>query len=373
MAFTARVDGPRWRTHQRSVADAIAAASGAPLVPVVKGNGYGLGQTLLAHEATALEPTAIAVGTVFELDAVRDATTGDVVVLEPFEPRDASAAEAWWHAAQHGDGTRIIRTVASAPALLALAAAPGPVRVILEARSSMHRFGFDEAGLAAALTETAVREALARGSLLLEGLSLHLPIDPPAERSKVSETRRWRALLTDLSRATAGLPPVLWVSHLDDTELAAVADGMDGTLRVRVGTRLWLGDRDAITALGTVLAVRPVPAGTHVGYRQRTGPRGGTLVVVSGGTAHGIGLAAPSPAASLRQRLGAARTGALDAAGRARSPFTWAGQQCWFAEPPHQQHSLIWLEQGVAVPEVGAQVPATVRFTTSRFDAVLLD
>ena len=240
----------------------------------------------------------------------------------------------------------------------------------------MHRFGFDEAALATSLSAPAVRDALARGSLLLEGLSLHLPIEPPADRSKVSEARRWRAVLADLARATAGLPATLWVSHLDDAELADVAvggTGSDVALRVRVGTRLWLGDREAITALGTVLAVRPLPAGTHVGYRQRTGPRGGTLLVVSGGTAHGIGLSAPSPASSVRQRLGAARTGALDAAGRARSPFVWAGQQCWFAEPPHQQHSLIWLEQGVAVPEVGDSVPAQVRFTTSHFDAVVLD
>ena len=121
---------------------------------------------------------------------------------------------------------------------------------------------------------------------------------------------------------------------------------------------------------GTALAVHPLPDGTHVGYRQRSGPAGGTLVVVSGGTSHGIGLSAPTPAANFRQRVVTAGTGALDAAGRALSPFIWEGKQRWFAEPPHQQHSMIWLPRGCVVPEVGDQVPAEVRFTTSRFDAV---
>jgi hypothetical protein len=142
-------------------------------------------------------------------------------------------------------------------------------------------------------------------------------------------------------------------------------------LRPRIGTRLWLGDRGALKPAGSVLAVHPLPAGTHVGYRQRTGPKDGTLVVVSGGTAHGIGLAAPTPAATVRQRVVTAGTGALDAAGRALSPFVWAGKKRWFAEPPHQHTSMIWLPKGCVIPAVGDQLPAEVRLTTSRFDAVL--
>jgi len=127
----------------------------------------------------------------------------------------------------------------------------------------------------------------------------------------------------------------------------------------------------ALQAAGTVLAVHPLPNGTHVGYRQRTGPKDGTLVVVSGGTAHGIGLSAPTPAASVRQRVVTAGTGALDAAGRALSPFRWEGKQRWFAEPPHQHTSMIWLPKGCVIPSVGDQLTADVRFTTSRFDVVL--
>jgi hypothetical protein len=62
--------------------------------------------------------------------------------------------------------------------------------------------------------------------------------------------------------------------------------------------------------------------------------------------------------------------GALDAAGRAMSPFSWQGKQRWFAEPPHQHVSMLWLPHPCVIPEVGDQMTAEVRFTTSRFDVV---
>ena len=45
--------------------------------------------------------------------------------------------------------------------------------------------------------------------------------------------------------------------------------------------------------------------------------------------------------------------------------------QRWFAEPPHQHVSMIWLPKGCMIPAVGDHMAAEVRFTTSRFDAVL--
>jgi hypothetical protein len=65
-------------------------------------------------------------------------------------------------------------------------------------------------------------------------------------------------------------------------------------------------------------------------------------------------------------------TGVLAAISRSMSPFTWAGKQRWFAEPPHQHVSLVWLPWGCDIPEIGDLVPADVRYTTSRFDAVIL-
>jgi hypothetical protein len=385
MAYALTIDPGRWRAHLDEVADSVLRGAGAPIVPVVKGNGYGLGQGLLAEECLRLGVDTVAVGTVFEVDEVAEYGSYDIVVLEPFEPRDTFAADAWWRLGQRLLAGRVVRTVASKEALLALAEGHGSVRVLLEAQTSMHRFGFDEAGLLSALADAEVRRAFAMGRVLVEGLALHMPIASPVDEveprgaalgpARVREVVRWAGLWQAETEVWSGHnSPAsrVWVSHLDDANLAEVVRAVpDVVLRARIGTRLWLGDRAALHAAGSVLAVHPLPAGTHVGYRQRSGPKDGTLVVVSGGTAHGIGLAAPTPAASVRQRVVTAGTGALDAAGRALSPFTWAGKKRWFAEPPHQHTSMIWLPKGCVIPAVGDQLPAEVRLTTSRFDAVL--
>ena len=384
MSFTVTVDGQRWRDHQDAVAAAVARTSGAPIVPVVKGNGYGLGQGLLTSECVRLGADTVAVGTVFEVDEVARQGTHDIFVLEPFEPHDSVSAQEWWGVGQALHAGRVIRTISSTEALLSLADGRGSVRVVLEASTSMHRFGMDEAELLRVLGDPRVREALARGRILVEGLALHLPLVQPIEEddprrvalstAKVREVVRWAGLWSAETDVWSGhnVPECrVWVSHLDDAALGAVASSVpDVVVRARVGTRLWL-DRSCMRASGTVLAVHPVPTGTHVGYRQRTGPKDGTLVVVSGGTSHGIGLTAPTPAATLRQRVVSASTGALDAAGRAMSPFRWEGRQRWFAEPPHQHVSMVWLPAGVVVPAVGDRLDAEVRYTISRFDAVL--
>jgi hypothetical protein len=380
MAFAVTIDGPRWRSHVDSVCEAVTRAAGASLVPVVKGNGYGLGQWLLTQECLRIGADTVSVGTVFEVDEVARLGTHDIVVLEPFEPRDAFTAESWWRLGQRLHAGRVIRTIASKEALLSLVDGVGSsVRVVLEAQTSMHRFGFDEAELLRVLGDPDVRRGLAMGRVLVEGLALHMPIAQPADEitprgaalgsARVREVVRWAGLVWSGHNSPASR---VWVSHLSDADLVAVTSSVpDVVLRTRIGSRLWLGDRAALRAAGTVLAVHPVPNGSHVGYRQRTGPRDGTLVVVSGGTSHGIGLTAPTPAASVRQRVVTAGTGALDAAGRALSPFVWAGKQRWFAEPPHQHHSMIWLPKGCVIPAVGDQLSADVRFTTSRFDCVL--
>ncbi len=384
MAFVVTVDGQRWRGHQDAVATSVLRAANAHLVPVIKGNGYGLGQSLLTTEAVRLGADTIAVGTVFEVEEVARQGNHDIVVLEPYEPRDSIASDAWWGVGQALHAGRVIRTVASREALLALAGGEGSVRVVMEAQTSLHRFGMDEAELLDVLGDSRVREALERGRILIEGLTLHLPITQPADEiephgvnlgsAKAREVMRWAGLWQAETEVWSGhnAPECrVWVSHLDDTELASVAaSAPEVVLRPRVGTRLWL-DRSCLKASGTVLAVHPLANGTHVGYRQRTGPKDGTLVVVSGGTSHGIGLSAPTPAASVRQRVVTAGTGALDAAGRALSPFRWQGKQRWFAEPPHQHVSMIWLPSGVVVPAVGDRLDADVRYTTSRFDAVV--
>lgn len=379
MSFVLNVDADRWRNHVNTVASTVESVTSSPMVPVIKGNGYGLGQARLARVADSLPGTIVAVGTVFELEEVLASCLADVIVLEPFDPRDQAASDTWWNIAKRWDSNRIIRTISSMAGLESLLSGSGSVRVILEGQTSMHRFGFSESELMRVLADNTVASSINAGRLVVLGLALHLPLEQPASEpggfgtARVREVLRWNGIWqAEISSSNLKVESSLWLSHLDDDEFSTVREFIGETvIHARIGTRVWLGDRGALTPQGSVLAVHPLSDGVHVGYRQRSGPNGGTLVVVSGGTAHGIGLSAPTPASSLRQRVVTAGTGALDAAGRALSPFTWEGKQRWFAEPPHQHHSMIWLPRGVVVPRIGDRLPADVRFTTSRFDAVL--
>ncbi len=102
-------------------------------------------------------------------------------------------------------------------------------------------------------------------------------------------------------------------------------------------------------------------------------PRDGHLLIIAGGTSHGIGLEAPKASAGAIQRGKSLAKGGLEAAGFSLSPFTIDGKQRWFAEPPHMQASMVFLPASAAVPEVGDSVEVAVRFTTATFDAVTLD
>lgn len=376
MSFTLTVDAAAWRAHLARTRDAIEQHAGTSLVPVVKGNGYGLGQSVATRAAQAIGAQVIATGTVFEVDDVLASGLGEVIVLEPFDPRDLAAARAWDRVRDRWDARRVIRTIATLAGVRAMVDGPAGQRIVLEGRTSMHRFGFSPDELLWILAEPDIRQAITTGQVEILGLSIHLPLAQPRGDTTSKLTPRAQEALQwcGLWEAQDALPAParqVWLSHVSDAELQAIRSVTPLPLRVRVGTRLWLGDRAALSARGSVLAVHPLPSGTRVGYRQRSGPRDGTLVVVSGGTAHGIGLSAPSPAASIRQRATTAGIGALDAAGRALSPFTWQGRQRWFAEPPHQHHSMVWLPRGCVIPSVGDELVADVRFTTARFDAVL--
>jgi hypothetical protein len=162
----------------------------------------------------------------------------------------------------------------------------------------------------------------------------------------------------------------LWVSHLspDKVEELGLSD-----VRLRVGTALWLAPKGVRKARATVLDVHRLRRGERYGYRQRRAPSDGHLIVVAGGTSHGIALEAPTPAVTLRQRSVSLAKGGLGAAGWALSPFRIAGRQRWFAEPPHMQCSLIWLPGSVLPPPVGVELDVDVRLTTTAFDRISWD
>jgi hypothetical protein len=204
------------------------------------------------------------------------------------------------------------------------------------------------------------------GDVSVEGVALHLPISAGSHLTEVSR------LMTDV--VAAALPSRrVYVSHLTDDELGSLRRSYpDYEFRPRVGTALWLGDRSALRVCATVLDVHPVERGDVFGYRSRTAPAKGTILVVSGGTSHGIGLEAPTAGATLKSRAATIAKGGLDAAGWVRSPYTIDGKLRLFAEPPHMQVSMLFLSNGARVPEVGDEVPVRVRFTATSFDETVV-
>ena len=344
MSVTLYVDGDRWRAHMRGVMDTHPA-----LVPVIKGNGYGFGNARLARKSAWLGADTVAVGTYDEVDDVRTRFDGSILVLTPWRPFEQSVV--------YDD--RVVHTVSRLEDLHALAARDDRPRIVLERMTSMRRHGFSARGLREA------GDSLTR-AVDVEGAALHLPM---AHGSHLPEVEQ---LMTDV--VAAGLPTNrVFVSHLTDKELASlVAAYPDYEFRPRVGTHLWLGDRGALSVRANVLDTHPVERGDVFGYRGRRAPTSGTILVVSGGTAHGIGLEAPSAAGSLRQRAVSLAKGGLDAAGFVRSPYTIGGKQRLFAEPPHMQASMLFLPHCAPVPGVGDEGDVRVRFTTTSVDRTVV-
>ena len=340
--FTLYVDGARWRAHQQQVA-----AARPGIVPVAKGNGYGFGVDRLAMQSTALGVDTMAVGTYSE---VADTTlfSGSVLVLSPWRPASEEA----------GSDTRVVHTISRLADLEDLLERQDQPRVVLEHITSMRRHGMSTAEL-----HTALRRI---DGARLEGFALHLPL---AGHGQLDETRHLMRVLTDLH------PPVqrVYVSHLDEQAMSAVTTEFPGfQVRPRIGTDLWLGDPGAFAARATVLDAHPVRRGDVFGYRGRHAPATGTILVVSGGTSHGIGLESPSSGASWRDRAITVARGGLDAAGFVRSPYTVSGKRRMFAEPPHMQASMLWLPQGARVPDVGEEVDVRVRLTATTFDRTVV-
>lgn len=344
MSLSLYVDGDRWRSHLRSVM-----ATHPTLVPVIKGNGYGFGNGRLARKAAWLGVDTVAVGTYAEIDDVRTRFDGTILVLTPWRPFEQRVV--------YDD--RIVHTVSRLADLEELLAREDRPRIVLERMTSMRRHG---------LSARELREAarMLTRAVTVEGVALHLPM---AHGSHLAEAER---LMTDV--VAAGLPTrTVYVSHLTDGELAALSSAYpEYSLRPRVGTNLWLGDRGALSVRATVLDAHPVARGDVFGYRGRSAPKAGTILVVSGGTAHGVGLEAPPAADTLRQRAVSLAKGGLDAVGFVRSPFTIGGKQRLFAEPPHMQASMLFLPSGTPVPAAGDEIDVRVRFTTTTFDRTVV-
>ncbi len=341
MAFDLEIRAADWRAHLSTTATAHPG-----LVPVIKGNGYGFGRRRLAAESARLGTDMIAVGTYEEAAELLGAFTGDVQVLTPWRPFSPRIAD-----------PRLVHTVSRVEDIAELARSLPSARIIVEAETSMARHGLDRHQLADAA------RAIADSNLSVDGFAIHLPMSG----GNLTEAQTWCAVL----EASALTATTVFCSHLTVPELEQLRAARPNlAIRPRVGTSLWLGRLEALSVQSTVLDVHTIQRGERVGYRQGRVPRAGHVLIVAGGTSHGIGLEAPRAVAGIAGRGKAAAKGGLAAAGLALSPFTIDGKQRWFVEPPHMQASMILLPEGARVPSVGDRLPAQVRYTIAAFDAI---
>lgn len=341
MTLTLSIDVARWREHQQAVVRHFPG-----LVPVCKGHGYGLGQLRIAQEAKRLGAGVIAVGTVREAAEIQHVFDGDIMVLTPGPAPDGVVLPSH----------RVLTTVATVTAARELAGA----RTVVKLRSAMRRHGITGQDL------PALRGAMKH--LRCEGFSLHFPINRPRPYRPETEAADWVDRLE-----SAGLPVrTLFVSHLSADELSWLRHRHPGTdFRLRTGTRLWLGGRDVTEYRSTVLEVRPVAAGERFGTAQERARSKGHLVIVAGGTSHGIGLRAPQVLHGLRPRLRHLAGAIRAATDRHLSPFVHAGERRPFAEPPHPHESVLFLPDDLSPPASGDTLLAQVRYTTTRADRIV--
>ena len=356
MSLTLTVDGDRWRGHLRRLAEQTPG-----LTPVLKGNGYGFGLARLARRAQWLQDQGlgvdtVAVGTYAELPDVATRFDGDLLVMTPWRPF-GTALEI-----DERVENRVVHTVSRLEDVADLLARRPRARFVLELVTSMKRHGLTRRELQSAAQALAERSDRPR----LQGIAIHLPL---GHGSHLSEVRR---LVTSV--VAAKLPAqTLWVSHLTSDELERLrASYQDFAIRPRIGTSLWLGDRGALKVTATVIDVHEVERGDVYGYRGRSVPKAGHIIVVSGGTSHGIGLEAPTGDTSIKARAATLARGGLDAVGFVRSPYSIDGKHRLFAEPPHMQASMLFLPQGTRVPAVGDTIDVRVRYTATSFDDVVV-
>lgn len=348
MSFDLVVDAAGWHSHLDAFAVEVPG-----LVPVIKGNGYGFGRDRLIAESARLKAAQVAVGVYPEAVEASRSFDGDVLVMTPWRPYftgpDVAAALR---------DPQVIHTVSRLEDISAIAAAAeSPVRVVIEGETSIARHGVDRHELAAVATAVA--------EVKVEGFGIHLPLMP----TNLAEADRWAGQLLTSQLETAAF----YVSHLKPSELAELRERRpELDIRARIGTALWLGSLEPLSVRATVLDVHEVTRGERVGYRQRAMPADGYLLVLSGGTSHGLGLEAPRTVTSPTDRAKRLARGGLEAAGFALSPFVVAGKQRWFAEPPHMQSSLVFVPNSVKPPEPGETVSAAVRYTITTFDSVIL-
>ena len=339
MTLFLEVAAPKFRAHQKKVLKDF-----GNLVPVIKGNGYGFGLSNLVNETNRLKLSTISVGTVYEARQIEKIFKGQVLILEPYNKNDRASA-----LASSSFGRRFIRTISDLNSGFDF-----KTPFVIEGLTSTNRFGIgiNEINRFNGFTKSNYR-----------GLALHLPIAAP-EVSKVDQVIDWINKLESLTKNTD-----VWLSHISLDELSVLKKLKPKiNFRIRVGTELWLGDKSFLTAKSNVLAV--LNEVNKAGYTQKSVPNNKKLIVLSGGTAHGIGLNSDKSSKTFVDRLKVFGLGLLAALGKYRSPFIIKGKASYFFEPAHMNVSLVLVSKFRNNLQIGDEVNLKVRFTTTNFDLV---
>jgi alanine racemase len=307
------VEHAAWSAHLASTLTAFDRA----VIPVVKGNGYGLGRRALADQSARLGLDPIAVGTVHEVGDLPSRHDTVVVLTPTLDPHlDALPAN-------------VALTVGS-EAQLRHAADRAPANpLVIKLRSTMHRHGFAPGELPATLH--------APGGPL--AYALHPPLDGTDDQH-LDEVERW------LPSLDPAIP--LHVSHLGIDAFVHLREAHpDRTFAIRLGTRLWHGDKATMRLRADVLDAHRVEKGTALGYRAVPAPTDGTVVVIGGGSAHGI---APLP--------------------DGRSPFHFARTRLALVETPHMHVSMAFVSKAEPCPTTGEWVDVQRPLITTQVDRV---
>lgn len=299
MTLRLTIDEAGWRAH----VDQVRRRAG-DILPVVKGNGYGLGRVHLAGEAATFGGE-VAVGTVHEAAGLEHLGLDAIVVLTPALSFGVALPP------------NAVPTVGNLAHADALRAHGWTGRVAIKLASSMRRYGTDVHGLA----ELATTIGAARWPL--HSYVFHPPLPAADDRSVRAEIEAW------LPALDAGVP--LSVSHVDAPTIDALRhDHPDRRWPLRAGTALWHGDKSHLRLGADVLEVRAVHGGEAAGYRRAPVPTDGHLVMIGAGTAHGV-------------------TPLVDG----RSPFHFARRRLALHEAPHMHSSMVFVADGDPCPAVG--------------------
>lgn len=238
---------------------------GVRLLAVVKANAYGHGAVPAAHACLQAGAAWLAVATVDEGLALRDAgISAPLLVLSPAAPEEYASA-------LNRDLTLAVGSLVMASDVAATARALGvTARVHVKIDTGLTRFGVPAAR---AVDEVAAIAALP--SLALDGVYTHFAT---SEEPDKSQTRAQQILFTGILRALEGRDVRVGLRHTANS--GAILDLPETHLdMVRAGIALYgyhpaglgadpRGLRPALTLRTRLMRVEEVPAGTGVSYNH---------------------------------------------------------------------------------------------------------